>query len=69
MYSVVYLAGLEIENEQLDSVKVMYLVSSRCIVWIRWPDNNVSGMVSFQENTFNDNFRTCSNLRKNSNTT
>lgn len=28
MYSVVYLAGLEIENEQLDSVKVMYLVSS-----------------------------------------
>ena len=26
MYSVVYLAGLEIENEQLDSVKVMYLV-------------------------------------------
>ena len=29
-----FFTGLEIENE-LDSVKVMCLISSRCIVWIR----------------------------------
>ena len=29
---LVYFTGLEIENEQLDSVKVIYLISSRCIV-------------------------------------
>ena len=66
---LVCFTGLEMENEQLDSVKVIYLISSRCIVWIRWPDSNINSIMSFQESSFNDNFRTCSNLRKNSNTT
>lgn len=57
------------ENEQLDSIKIVYLMSDMCILWIRWPDSNINSVVSFQESSFNDNVWTSLKVRKKVNTT